>query len=299
MVARQDPDRGPVTLITSYVSIVTADGALVLARRTGKVRHGQRVISATAGGVIEPDAEGDCGDVDEAGMPSPLHGVLRETLEEIGLDLPASAPKPVAVFLANARNVAATAPESTPAAQDRSGRGQLVLTVLYLCRVEQTADDLRQLLTTADPSLGGFEVEDLVVLPTDGGDGAAATLAAAAAAQAAWLDQHGLLSCLYTAAVLDGPEPARKAFVAAFPDRPWWAIGGGAEGSTCPRVVRDPRHLLTYGTVEGVRPAPLEDVVEAWRAAWDELPQSLAGCGRAGTAGADQDATLKSTVELS
>jgi 8-oxo-dGTP pyrophosphatase MutT (NUDIX family) len=274
VVERPTADEGPVMLITSYVSLLTRDGSLVLARRTSHVRHGQGVISATAGGVIEPDGEGRVGDVDERGMPSPLVGVLRETQEELGLTLSPRAPKPVAIFLANARNLGRVGDVDSP----RAGRGQLVLTVLYLCRVTHDLPGLREVLLSADPSLGGFEVDDLVEFGTTkmAGWSLSRRLAREARDRASWLDQHGLLSCLYAAAVADGPKVAQEEFRRAFAERPWWAIGGGSDGEMLPRVVRDPRVLL-HGSLPSSTALPLEELVTSgcWEQEWEDLPRRL------------------------
>jgi hypothetical protein len=274
VVERMTPDEGPVMLITSYVSLLTNDGSVVLARRTSHVRHGQGVISATAGGVIEPDGEGRIGDVDERGMPSPLVGVLRETQEELGLSLSPGAPKPVAVFLANARNLGQVGSSESP----RAGRGQLVVTVLYLCRVTHDLAGLREVLLSADPSLGGFEVDDLVELGATSAAGWSLSkrLAREARERASWLDQHGLLSCLYAAAVVDGPKTAQEEFRRAFAERPWWAIGGGRDGSMVPRVVRDPRRLVASSAPSSAA-SRLEEAVTTgcWRQEWEALPRRL------------------------
>lgn len=266
------PDQGPVMLLTTYVSLITCDGELVLTRRSGQVRHGADVISATAGGILEPDGHGQDGDVDAFGMPNPLSAAIRETMEEIGVDLTSHPVRPVCVFLANSRNQSGS----------RRGRGQLVAVVLFLATVPDTAEELGKRLQFADPSLGRFEVDHFEVVgrsapcSTSRNESFSESAARFARARAASLDQHGLLSCLYTSAVLDGAEKARAAFESAFNDQPWWSIGGtssDSDSTVIPRVVRDPRALLSVGG--GLIPTPLELVVPSWVQWWDDLQAQL------------------------
>ena len=93
-----------VVLLTSYVSFVTCDGSVLLARRSGRVKHGQGVLSASAGGIIEPSGDGPDGDVDANGMPDPAVCAAREAAEELGVDVDPATLRPAAVFLANIRN---------------------------------------------------------------------------------------------------------------------------------------------------------------------------------------------------
>jgi len=262
-LARARGVAGRVTLLTSYVSLITSDDCLVLAQRSRLVRHGQGVISATAGGVLEPDGEGATGDVDAFGMPDPLTCVLRETKEELGLGLERAAVRPVCVFLANVRNLGEV---------PHGGLGQLVASILYVCRVPETFEALKSQLAKADPSLGGFEVDDLVEVRlrdanSQGFVGTATKLATYAQSNAERLDQHGLLSCLYAAVIVEGRDATIEAFLAAFKDQPWWDL---ASGGIHPRVVRDPRALLGSGLW------PLDEAVGQWAPAWDGLSEALA-----------------------
>lgn len=221
--------QGRVVLLTSYVAVISADGQLLLARRTGQVRHGQGTLSATAGGVLEPGAAGAGGDTDDCGMPDPLTCVLRETREEIGLELRPEACRPVSVFLANIRGRTA----------ETRNDGQLVGVVLYLATIEGTADEARQAAASgADPARGAFEQDGLACVPlTSPGD-----VAAWAHDHASQLDQHGLLSCLYASTARFGHAETRTAFSRAFEEAPWWALSPYADGAD--RLVRDPRHLI-------------------------------------------------------
>ncbi len=278
------PDSGPTMLLTSYISLLTSDGFLVLVRRSGSVRHGTGTISAMAGGVIEPDGDGSAGDVDQYGMPSPLECVIRETREEIGLDLSGVPINPVCVFLVNVRNLSGK----------RRGRGQLVAVTLYLASVSHTRQELNEIVKSADPALGGFEVEHLVYVDCDT-DSDEANAFSSAMARFAWdhrqqLDQHGLLSCLYSAAVHDGAGAARDAFESAFSSGPWWMHPGYVAGTedngvpadvVVPRVVRDPRQLVVSST--GSWPEQMASMSESWRPSWEALPDSLTAA-RASTA---------------
>lgn len=273
VVRVQDPDAGRVVLVASYVSLLTTDGELVLTRRSRNVRHGSAVISATAGGIVEPDGDGPSGDVDDLGMPSALVSVRREAVEEIGLDLASVPVRPVCVFLANVRNKEGS----------RRGRGQLVATVLFLARVPYSRERLRELARESDPALGGFEVDDLVFVDapvaTNGNSNAFADhVARFARTFATELDQHGVLSCLYAASAVASPEAARSAFESAFSTAPWWALTDVAESDpgypfTVPRVVRDPRTLLVDDGAESDQ--TLASVVPAWRDSWAALPDRL------------------------
>ncbi len=264
-VLLNEPDVGRFVLTTSYVALITSDNVLALAKRTGFVRHGQDVISATAGGVIEPEQDGGSGDVDNFGMPSPLIGVLREAHEELGVSLNPEAIKPVAVFLANVRNVSQG---------ERCGRGQLVMTALYLGRIGMTFAELKDEQCLSSPSLGSFEVERLEPVELTSGE-EASQLAGFAALHAKDLDQHGMLSCLYASVVLSGPEKTREAFEEAFPEQPWWAIPAA---NINPRIVRDPRLLVANANANALHSdAPYERCgPKAWQASWKELDSSLA-----------------------
>ncbi len=266
-------DRSRLTPVTAYVSMITTDDHLVLVRRSRRVRHGQGVISAAAGGLIEPEGDGSMGDVDDLGMPDPLVGVLRETREELGLDITPAAVHPVCVFLANIRN-SGLPPEG--------GRGQLVAAVLYLCHVPYDVDGVRTRMAEADPSLGGFEVDDLVTVPLKpaADPGALTEMSQVTTAQAlarfsfghaTEIDQHGLLSCLYTAAVIDGPRATIDAFTEMFRDAPWWDLSSVGEH---PRVVRDPRVLFSDDI------GPIDEAVASWSKSWKRLPDALARANR-------------------
>lgn len=237
-------DAGRLTLLTSYVSVLTADGVLALVRRSGSVRNGAGVISASAGGIVEPDEPGPTGDISESGLPDPLVTATRESLEEIGLDLPHSAVKPVAVFLANVRE----------RSSNRSGTGQLVGVVLSLARTDRTLDQLRVGgHSRSDMSKGRFEWDDFVSCPTS----SAVEMAAWARGMSADLDQHGLLSIVYASMTLHGPRSTRDAFSLTFDDGPWWC--GPAAGANGYRVCRDPGPLVGVET-----DVLLDSVLPSW-----------------------------------
>lgn len=239
-----------LTLLTSYVSVLTSDGFLALARRSGSVRNGADVISASAGGIVEIDEPGPRGDISNLGTPDPILTASREASEEIGLELPPHSIKPVAVFLANARE-RSSAPDS---------RGQLVGVLLSLARAEQTMDELRHGGDArSDMSKGRFEWDELVACPTK----SAEAMAAWARETAPALDQHGLLSIVYTAMTLYGPEVTRSAFECAFHEGPWWC--GPAAGPAVQRVCRDPGPLVGT-TTENL----LLQVSSRWVDTWSE-----------------------------
>ncbi len=242
--------RGRLTLLTSYVSVLTSDGLLALAQRSGSVRNGADVISASAGGIVEIDEPGPRGDVSHLGTPDPIFTASRETREEIGLELPPHCIKPVAVFLANARE--RTSSPNSP--------GQLVGVLLSLARTERTMDELRHAGDArSDMSKGRFEWDELIACPTE----SPKAMAAWARESAPCLDQHGLLSIVYTAMTLYGPTATRSAFENEFHQGPWWC--GPAAGSAMQRVCRDPGPLIGT-TTESL----LSDVSERWVDTWSQ-----------------------------
>jgi len=260
----------PVTLVTTYVSILTRDNRLVLVRRSSSVRHGTNVVSATAGGVVEPDAEGSDGDVDQSGMPSVVACVQREAQEEIGLTLGAEQLRPVCVFLSNIRT---SRPQGeADGLERRSGKGQLVAVVLFLAHVDLSFYGLKRQASKADPALGRFEVDELVAVKLTK-DKEAFDLARYAYENAQQLDQHGLLSCLYAAAVLNGPSKARTEFTDAFRHRPWWLECNDRDKV---RLVRDPRQLMHPNSGCTISGDPWELLGPSdWRDAWERLPSLL------------------------
>lgn len=239
-----------LTLLTSYVSVLTSDGSLVLARRSSTVRNGADVISASAGGIVEIDEPGPKGDICDLGTPDPVGTALRETREEIGLELLPHCIKPVAVFLANARD------------RPRAGesRGQLVGVVLSLARTDESVTALqRGGNSRSDLSKGRFEWEELVTCPTE----SASAMADWARSNAPDLDQHGLLSVVYAAMTLHGQEATRREFELKFDDGPWWC--GPAAGSWGSRVCRDPGALVGTATED-----LLGRVSSRWLETWTE-----------------------------
>lgn len=215
MVRLDSPDR--VVILTSYAAAITRDDRLLLAHRSAQNANGNDVLSATTGGVMTQDEPGHAGDVDGFGMPSPAVGLAREAREEIGLDLAPEHFHPVCVFLANVRG--------RPA--DEAHRGQVVACVLHLATVDALHEEvLGWMATRSDLAHGRFEQRDLVPVDTT----SAEALARFAAERATDLDQHGLLSCLMTAAVLHGEEATMEAFTAAFEHR------GGSGTSTWAEV---------------------------------------------------------------
>lgn len=225
---------GRVVLLTSYVSVISSDGRLLLARRSGSVRHGANVVSASAGGVVEPS--GLRADRDALGMLDPVSCAMRETMEELGLTLERGACRPVAVFLANIAG-----PAVSP-----QGTGQMVAVVLSLATVPETEAEVQALARRADPARGRFEHEGLEAIPLDSVD----QVAKACLGLRDRLDQHGLLSALYTAATRWGPIEAQAAFADVFGHAPWWQT---EMGSRLVRPVDTLLHLNTDGPATGQR----------------------------------------------
>lgn len=260
------PTQSRLTLLTSYVSVLTSDGFLALIQRSRSVRNGAGVVSATAGGIVEIDAPGPSGDVSALGTPDSTVTASREAAEEIGLDLPPECIKPVAVFLANARERTVTP----------GGRGQLVGVVLNLARTDQTLDQLRRGGDArSDMSRGRFEWDEFVACPTN----SVHAMASWARMAAPDLDQHGLLSVVYSAMTLYGPAATRSAFEHAFLEGPWWC--GPAAGSALYRVCRDPGPLAGTTTQR-----LLSDVSSDWAETWMQcIDRAMLAATRAERAG--------------
>jgi len=271
-------------LLTSYVTLLTTDDHLVLVKRSGKVRNGAGVLSATAGGVMEPGAPGPLGHVDAAGMPDPIVCAIHEAKEEIGVDLPYDAVSPVAVFLTNIRE----------RLKDQTGsdrydkKGQLVGVVLSLAQVPYDRQELELHRSQfADPARGAFEVEKFQFVPlkiarnfdekksddgckkrhsyhfakpTNEKESVSRNLATWAYKNADYLDQHGFLSLVFTAAVIDGPDTAAPAFAEVFAKRPWWSRENGET-----RILVDPRDLVNES--DCIQASGLVD----WQTHWDKL----------------------------
>lgn len=236
-------------LLTSYVSLITADGQLALARRTGHVSHGANVLSATAGGVIEPQDPPMPRDIDDYGIPDPLSAVLREAQEEIGYVPERQSWRPVAVFQANIRG----------RSDEHRDDGQLVAVVLYLAHTELSMEELqRSAATFADPARGKFEQRGVIGCPLRG----ARKTANWAARYAVELDQYAMLSVVYACAFVHGVEETQRRFARAFPRVPWWNRSPYADGAA--RLVRDPRHLVPAAKLEESGPA-------AWTRSWGDF----------------------------
>jgi hypothetical protein len=239
-----------VTLLDAYVAVISSDSKLLLAQRTKAVRHGREVLSATAGGPIEPQGRWHGGDVDEFGAPDSAKAVTREAEEEIGLDLQASMCAPVCVFMCNIRGRSEASRMS----------GQLVANVLYIAHVPMDAAEIiTKARCSSDPFLGRFEQENLIECDF----GSPAAIAKWSADNATELDQHAIISCLYACAAEYGYNQAREAFREAFSQAPWWAISPYSDNAV--RLTRDPRSLVEdYDWLPTVGPAE-------WQQYWDSM----------------------------
>jgi 8-oxo-dGTP pyrophosphatase MutT (NUDIX family) len=188
-------------MLTSFISVITSDAALVLCQRSSKTSNGASVLSATAGGVSELGQVGGRSDRDDDGWPDLSRSALRELREELGLELESSAVRPACIFLANSVNRA-------------SGLGQLVVCTLYLARTELTFDELAHRQQWAsDLAIGMFEVESLERLDLHSDE---AKFLADVKAVAPRLDQHGALSIAYAARHYRDQDDAVRVLSAAF-----------------------------------------------------------------------------------
>jgi 8-oxo-dGTP pyrophosphatase MutT (NUDIX family) len=198
---------GRLAPLTSYVTLISADRQLVLCERSSRVRSGLGVLSASAGGICEPGGRFDQLDVDETGMPDPLVSAVREVREELGIELPRTALRPIAVFVANSIGF-----------RDGEAEAQLVPTVLSLARIDLSFDEIeRRSYTDADAALGAFELETLRPVSMTDAD----AVAQYAEDHAADLDQHGFLSLVYSAMVAWGIGETLTAFGSRFDTTPW------------------------------------------------------------------------------
>lgn len=195
-------------LLTSFVSLMTADRKLVLCRRSGGVRSGPGVLSATAGGVFEPGSSAGAPiDRSQAGWPDTERSARRELKEEIGVDLEGKRLAPAAVFLANSKN-------------PRTGRGQLVVCALYLSQCMLSFDELRtSMFAASDLASGRFEVDDLVAIDLGSGSDPIEDLARfvqRVEVLSLEMDQHAALSCVYAARLLWGATATSDAMAGVF-----------------------------------------------------------------------------------
>ena len=195
-------------LLTSFLSLMTADRKLVLCRRSGGVRSGPGVVSATAGGVFEPGSSAGAPiDRSESGWPDTERSALRELKEELGVDLEGKRLAPATVFLANSKNL-------------KTGRGQLVVCVLYLSQCMLSSEEVRtSMFAASDLASGRFEVDDLVDL--DLGEGLdpiedLARFVRQVERLAPEMDQHAALSCIYSARLLWGAKATSDAMADVF-----------------------------------------------------------------------------------
>jgi 8-oxo-dGTP pyrophosphatase MutT (NUDIX family) len=278
-LVREGSDTERVIATTAYVSILcTGDGSmqglvrglpegasdeylvLALCRRSLHTRNGAGTLSATAGGVVELPTTGKVADIDQFGSPSLLAAVTRETREEIGLDLDPDALHPVSVWLATVRG------SETPAG---GPQGQLVACGLYLSTTQLSFEELVSRRHASNFVKGGFEVDGLEGIALLRSAEGASTFASEVRALADRLDQHGLLSCFYTAVRTYGASQSIRAFGGAFADMPWWALPWSGELHNRPRVCRDVRQILPD---EGTS---IVSAVPGWQQHWATLSDRL------------------------
>ncbi|GAA5151447.1 hypothetical protein GCM10023340_30280 [Nocardioides marinquilinus] len=234
--------------LTAQVAVVTRDGHVLLARRTDVVDQSPGKLTASAGGVLAPTF-----DVDADGLPDPVVGLNRETLEEIGLEIPREQLKPLCVYQVNAD-------------------GQLVTAVLYLARVDLTADQVGDhQRVRSDTARGAYETEELVPVaiarPRD--------VAEALLGHVGRSDGHAMMAVLYAALALGRNRDRAADIVGAVhaaaaraesegrghANLLWFDETGGV------RLTRNP-----YDLGASVLPDQLPTgVPAAWRAAWRGL----------------------------
>jgi len=223
---------GSVILLTAYVTPITSDGVILLGQRGDRVKQGAKLISAAAGGIVEPGGTGVGGDVDRiTGMPDPAVTVRREFREELGVELEPELLQPAGLFLCNQRNPVGSA--------DGRRRGQIVMSVVYLAKLSESLAQLREKGLVGDQARMRGEMRALVPVEVDGvtapsGADRCRMVARWAKAHESELDQHALVSLAFATAFLDSVEAAKEAFGACFLD----PMDGGS------RWVVDPSELV-------------------------------------------------------
>jgi 8-oxo-dGTP pyrophosphatase MutT (NUDIX family) len=197
-------------LLTGYVLLHTTDDRIVLAQRSGRTRNGLNVLSLSAGGVVEFD--GINGDQDAAGSPDVRTAVIRETREELGVELIESSIRPVSVFLVNSLGIGS----------DGREEGQVVTTVLYAGSCGATFEQVVEAQTSrSDPATGSFEIAHLESVPL-GSD--PSELAHWLRENAERIDQHLLIGISYAMLLRFGPNEAAAELRKAFRKGPWWTV---------------------------------------------------------------------------
>lgn len=239
--------------LTAYVSLLTAahlaDGyvigvpsdytepeidVLVLAQRSAVTRNGASTLSATAGGVLELDQDSQRLDTDELGVPDVARGALREMYEELGLDDTEVTAAPSAVWVAT---VAGRSTTGQP-------KGQLVASVLYLGTTSLGLGGVKARRFRSNHARGAFELDELRALALPPGPSGARHFADTVRQLAPQLDQHGLMSCVYSGMRTYG-DRFLPILVDAFEDTPWWAMPwSDNDREERPRVCRDVRQVL-------------------------------------------------------
>lgn len=236
----------PSMLLNVVLGLIARDEqgsrCLVLTRRGNRANNGHDVISTSAGGVLDSPRPGAVhGDADEWGAPSPLHAVIRETREELGVELAPDAVAPVAVFASNiVGRVRASGRE-----------GELVASACYLAETSQTLTALTERMAAAsDWTLGRFESEGLDHLPLPEVDENSEAARGEAArrfldvleARMTHIDQSAVICALYAAAHLYGPENVIEAIRKSGIDA-WWTRAWSGEDAS--RAVCPPADLLS------------------------------------------------------
>jgi 8-oxo-dGTP pyrophosphatase MutT (NUDIX family) len=205
-----------LSLLTSYVAVLTADGSLVLCARSRNPRNALGALSATGGGVCEPGSPVSPVDANAFGWPDPIATGVRELREEVGLVVDRNSVRPVAVFLANSMG-------------EREGGlyGQVVPTVLSVAHSSLSFEQIRDNAShSSDLAHGSYEVAGLEEVPMRD----LSEVATWARDQSDRLDQHGLLSIIYAARLRWGPDEVASKFQSEFASRPWWRSSSAAGG---------------------------------------------------------------------
>ncbi len=195
-------------ILTAYVFLITSDKKLVLTKRSNQTRHGKSILSASAGGVIEVDNDGD---LDSYGMPDVGGCVRRELKEELGIELNEENCRPVVVALLN--TAAATI---DPELKIKEFKGQMTSCAFYFGRTQQNEEEMKKERgSKSDLQKGDFEVTELKFLEMSNIEKFAEHVA-----EITWsMDQHGFLSCIYASMCVYGPKETQETFSKYFPKK--------------------------------------------------------------------------------
>lgn len=211
--ASEHADR--TNLLTAYVLIRTSDDRLVLTQRSENVNNGLDVLSLSAGGVVEFHDGNQMSDANAAGAPDVRGAVVRECLEELGVELVDESVRAMCALQVN----------SCGLTSDGLPEGQVLTAVIFAGSCAMTFDEVVECQRSrSDPATGSFEVSHLEYV--EFGD-TPDELSAWLVDNSARIDQHLLVGISYAMLLRFGSERTGSALLSAFAESPWWKIRRG------------------------------------------------------------------------